>query len=148
MRSAALLLSLAACSEQIEETYPTWAEAQRAGAVDRGWVPDFVPSSARQIEDTHDLDSNRQTLRFTAPPSDVSAMVEGLRPVSAENESAAADLLKKHGFSPAAEAYVTCFRPLSGVLVVDRETGRAVYSTTVDWPKAVCAEAEPLPGNR
>jgi len=148
MLPAALLLSLAACSEQVEETYPTWAEAQRAGAVDRGWVPAFVPSSARQIEDTHDLDSNRQTLRFTAPPSDVSAMVAGLRPVSAENGSAAADLLKKHGFSPAAETYVNCSRPLSGALVVDRETGRAVYSTTVDWPNTVCFEAEPLPGNR
>jgi len=144
MLSAALLLSLAACSEQVEETYPTWTEAQRAGAVDRGWVPAFVPSSARQIEDTHDLDSNRQRLRFTVPPSGVSAMVEGLRPVSAENESGAVDLLKEHGFSPAAETYVRCSRPLNGALVVDRASGRVVYSTTAEWPDAVCAQAEPL----
>ena len=76
-------------------------------------------------------------------------MVEGLRPVSAENESAAADLIKEHGFSPAAEIYVTCSGSLSGALVVDRETGRAVYSTIVEWPNAVCAQTEPLPaGNR
>jgi hypothetical protein len=149
MLSAALLLSLAACSEQVEETFPTWAEAQRAGAVDRGWLPAFVPSSARQIEDTHDLDSNRQTLQFTAPPSDVSAIVEGLGPVLAENESGAADLLKKHGFSSAAETYVRCSRPLNGALVVERASGRVVYSTTAEWPDAVCAQAEPLPaGNR
>lgn len=135
----ALLLSLAGCSEQVEETYPTWAEAQRAGAVARGWIPALVPSSAREIEDSHDLDTNRQTLRFTAQPSDVPAMVEGLRSVSAETESRATDLLKKYGFSPASRIYATCSTPLNGALVVDRASGRAVYTTAVEWVDDQCA---------
>ena len=137
--AAALVLSLAACSEQVKESYPTWDDARRAGGVERGWIPAFVPSSAREIRDSHDLDSNRQTLRFTVPPSEVPAMVEGLGSVSMENESAAARLLKEQGLPLASETYVVCSGPLNGALVVDRESGRAVYSTEVGWADNDCA---------
>ena len=51
-----LALSLFGCSEQIDETYATYADAERAGAIERGWLPAFVPRSARNLEETHDLD--------------------------------------------------------------------------------------------
>ena len=126
----------------MNETYPTWAEAQRAGAVARGWIPDFVPSSAREIRDTHDLDTNRQTLQFTAPPSDVPAMTMGLRSVSIESKGGAADLLKKFGFPPASRIYVTCSKPPNGALVVDHESGRAVYTTAVEWADDQCSQRQ------
>lgn len=44
----------------------------------RGWVRSFGPTSAVEIKDTHDLDSNAQTLLFTVPPSQVTAMVRGM----------------------------------------------------------------------
>lgn len=138
-RIAILLLSLAACSEQVEETYPTWAEAQRAGAVERGWIPDFVPESAREIRDSHDLDSNRQTLFFVARPSDVEAMVAGFPSVSIANQAAASYLSQEHGLAPVSDAYVVCARPLNGALVVDRESGRAVYTTEVKWADEECS---------
>jgi hypothetical protein len=137
--AAILLLSLAACSEQVEEAYPTWAEAERAGAVERGWIPAFVPSSARDIRESHDLDSNRQILQFTARPSDVPEMVEGLRPVSIENEGGAAELSRAHGFSAVSEAYIVCTNPLNGALVIDRESGRALYTTAVKWADDECS---------
>lgn len=136
---AILLLSLAACSEQVDETYPTWAEAQRAGAVERGWIPTFVPQSARQIRDRHDLDGNRQTLFFVARPPDVEAMVVDFPSVSVANQDAVSDLYRKHGLAPASEAYLVCARPLNGTLVVDRKSGRAVYTTEVKWADAECS---------
>jgi hypothetical protein len=133
-----LLLSAAGCSEQVDEAYPTYAVAQRAGATERGWVPAFVPSSARDIVGSHDLDTNRQTLRFAIPPSEAGRMVAGLRQVSARDRRPAADLSGKHGLGAASEAYVVCAEPLSGVLVLDRRSGRAVYDTTVEWAEDDC----------
>lgn len=139
---AILLLSLAACSEQVEETYPTWAEAQRAGAVERGWIPTFVPQTAREIRDSHDLDSNRQTLFFVARPADVEAMVADFPSVSVANQAAVSDLSREHGFAPASDAYMVCARPLNGALLVDRESGRAVYTTDVKWADEECSRGE------
>jgi hypothetical protein len=136
---AILLLPLPACGEQVEETYPTWAEAQRAGAVERGWVPFFVPPSAREIRDSHDLDGNRQTLLFVVRPSDVEAMVLGFPSASAANQAAVSDLSREHGLTPPSDAYLVCASPLNGALVVDRESGRAVYTTDVEWADKECS---------
>ena len=136
--TSALLLALVGCSEQVDESYPTYADAQRAGAVDRGWVPAFVPASARDIRDTHNLDTNRQTLRFAIPPSQVATMVSGLRTVSPKDKRAAAKLSREHGFGAASEAFVVCSDILNGVLAVDRESGRTVYDTTIDWTDDDC----------
>jgi hypothetical protein len=140
LATAALLLSLVGCGEQVKETYSTYADADRAGAVERGWVPAFVPTSARDITDSHNLDTNRQTLWFTIPPSHVGAMVARPHVVSAEDKRAAAELSTKHGFGAASEVYVVCSEPLNGALAVDRESGRAVYDTTAEWPDDDCSQ--------
>ena len=139
--TAGLLLSLVACSDVMEESYASWADADRAGAVERGWVPAFVPVSAHDISDLHDLDTNAQTLAFATRPSDVQAMVAGLHSVSASDKSAAAELSRGLGLPDASEAYVICSEPLNGSLVVDRKSGRAVYRTPVEWTDDDCSQA-------
>lgn len=134
-----LLLLLAGCGEQIDENYPTYAEAQRAGAVKRGWVPAFVPSSASDIEGSHDLDTSRQTLQFKIPPSAVKDMVAGLSTVSSYDQKALAELFDKHGLRRASEGYVICSDVRNGALVVDPEIGRAVYDTTINWVDDDCS---------
>ena len=42
----ATAFALAACAETLEANYATLAEARAAGAVARGWVPDWLPPSA------------------------------------------------------------------------------------------------------
>ena len=139
---AALSLSIAACSEQVEESYSTWAEADRSGAVARGWIPPFIPTNARDIRDSHDLDSNRQTLRFVARLVDVAVMIDGLPSVSTENKAAVSSLANKHGLPLASDAYVVCAEPLDGTLLVDRDTGRAVYTTDIEWADEECARSQ------
>ena len=141
MVTAGLLLSLVACSDVREERYARWADAERAGAIERGWVPAFVPVSAHDIRDLHDLDTNAQTLEFAIRPSDVQAMVAGLRSVSADDKSVAAELSRGLGLPDASEAYVVCSKSLNGSLVVDRESGRAVYRTPVEWTDDDCSQA-------
>jgi hypothetical protein len=138
----AVLLSVAGCGEQTDKIYSTYADARRAGAVERGWMPAFVPSSARDITDSHDMDTNQQTLRFTLPASEAGNMVAGLHPVSATDQEPGANLAKEHGLAAASEAYAVCAAPLNGVLVVDRNSGRAVYDTTVEWVGIQCLANE------
>jgi hypothetical protein len=141
MRSAAatiLTLLLLGCDEQVEESYSTYSEAQRAGAVVRGWIPSFVPASARDLEDSHDLDTSRQTLRFTIPTSAAADMVSGLRALSAEDKTAASELIDQYALAAASQVYIVCSQGPNGALVVDVENGHVVFSTTVDWVDNDC----------
>ena len=55
--------------------YRTLAQAQAEGATERGWLPAFLPSSAVDIREVHDLDTNAQWLTFQAPPDDLRPIV-------------------------------------------------------------------------
>lgn len=144
--AAGLLSSLVACSDVMEENHATWAEAREAGAIRRGWIPAFVPSSARDIHDVHDLDSNAQTLTFSTPPSDVPQMLAGLRPIAGEDTQAARDLAREVEWPgrqahTRALAYLVCSHPRSGALLVDAQSGRAAYKAPVEWAKDDCSSA-------
>lgn len=43
----------------VTESYATLDEARRAGAIDRGWIPDGLPPGTTELREAHDLDSNR-----------------------------------------------------------------------------------------
>jgi hypothetical protein len=80
---AVLLAGSSGCSEVMATSYVTYAEAERAGAVTRGWIPPFVPRSATDIREVHDLDTNEQWLRFSVPAGDTSvALGATLLPLS------------------------------------------------------------------
>ena len=69
------------CYEKERAEYATYAEAERQGAVRRGWIPAYVPRSATDIAEAHDLDANTQRLRFRLPPSDLPALLAQLEPL-------------------------------------------------------------------
>ena len=70
--------------EDMHVTYTNYEAMVADGAVMRGWVPEFVPKSATDFEESHNLDTNRSWLRFTVPAGDIEAMTQGLVPVSVE----------------------------------------------------------------
>ena len=72
-----LALSGGACAETVTASYATYSDAEQAGAVARGWIPAFVPHSATEIREAHELDTNRQWVRFRVPPGDTSVAVGG-----------------------------------------------------------------------
>jgi hypothetical protein len=129
---------LLGCNEQIHESYSTYSEARLAGAVERGWIPSFVPTSARNLKDSHDLDTSRQTLRFTIPPSAAADMVSGFRVSSTEDKTAASELIDQHALAAASKVYVVCSGYRNGALAVDAENGHVVFSTTVNWVDDDC----------
>ena len=50
--------------ERPESSYASFAEAQRSGAVEKGWIPTWIPSSATDIREIHDIDTNESMLSF------------------------------------------------------------------------------------
>jgi hypothetical protein len=62
---ATSVLAGAGCRETLEKRYSSLAEAERDGAIARGWIPSWVSSSATEIAEVHNLDTNNQLLMFT-----------------------------------------------------------------------------------
>jgi hypothetical protein len=73
---AAILLLACGCKnlDVITEAYATLAEAEAAGAVERGWLPRGLPPGTRELRVAHDLDSNRRWGLFTFPPGEAGAL--------------------------------------------------------------------------
>jgi len=67
--AAALVVTCTACAEQQEASYADLAAADRAGAIQRGWIPDWLPKSARGLREVHNLDTNQSMLAFRYDPS-------------------------------------------------------------------------------
>ncbi len=113
---SALLVS--ACGDVVDERYGTWHEAKLAGAVERGWVPPFVPKAARNLRTVHDLDTNSQRLTFRLPPQAVQQMIDDIAPLSRVDGDMLQRAINKVGgnesLGTTSAAYMMCtnkFRP-------------------------------------
>lgn len=84
-RSSLLLLMLmgaVSCGdlEVVTEAYATLEEAKKAGAIERGWVPDGLPPGTTDLREAHDLDSNRQWGLFMFPQAEREVLRQLLQP--------------------------------------------------------------------
>lgn len=52
------LLMLTGCGDVVTQRHATLADAKAHGAFQRGWLPPFLPDSARTIVEHNDLDLN------------------------------------------------------------------------------------------
>jgi hypothetical protein len=61
-------VTLFGCADEVvHRQYPTYAGAVAAGELARGWLPEWIPSSASDLHLQSDLDSNEWWLRFQLP---------------------------------------------------------------------------------
>jgi hypothetical protein len=133
------VLTLAGCSDVYTETYATWQEAKDAGAMERGWIGSFVPTSAVDIKETHNIDTNVQTLLFAVPPSQVPEMVREMRPLANTDmtmqrlplDDSRLDMKDWESF----DRYIVCDEGSLGFLFVHTATGRSAYFN-VQWEAA------------
>jgi hypothetical protein len=72
------ILILASFDESVSSSYATRAEAVADGLFERGWLPDIVPASIRDIEMKNDLDLNISNGDFRFDPGDHDAFVSRL----------------------------------------------------------------------
>jgi hypothetical protein len=89
LQRAALYVSLAcvliACGgDRHEYFYQTLADADKAGEITRGWIPDdLMPSSARAIHLVEELSPSREWCAFEFLPTDSEKLLQNLKTVDA-----------------------------------------------------------------
>ena len=44
--------------------FATYEELMKSGFLEKGWIPDFLPTDASDIKEAHDLDTNMRALSF------------------------------------------------------------------------------------
>jgi hypothetical protein len=67
-------------SDRYESFYPSLAEAEKDGAITRGWIPDdLLPSSSRAIHEVHDLSPSTQWCAFEFDPADTQRLRKNLK---------------------------------------------------------------------
>jgi hypothetical protein len=134
---------LIAChSDRRESSYPSLADAKKDRAIDRGWIPDFLPESSRAIHEVHDISPSTTWCAFEFLPSDSQGLRKSLGSVDASPPSVRRvpnpgkwwwpavlrgdlDLVKIHGAG--FELYV--------VVTPDTPSTTEVLLFAVDWTK-------------
>ncbi|TQM16867.1 hypothetical protein FB548_0235 [Pseudoxanthomonas sp. 3HH-4] len=61
-------ISVTGCLDTtLDAKYPTTAAAIADGAITRGWVPEWIPVTATNLREVHNLDTNVSALTFDLP---------------------------------------------------------------------------------
>jgi hypothetical protein len=64
-----LTMVFAGCGDKLpESSYDSIASAKNAGAIDRGWIPDYLPASSYDIHEIHRLSSPTGWCSFKFAP--------------------------------------------------------------------------------
>lgn len=80
-----LSLILVGCHSHDQDSfYAVLADARKAGEIDRGWIPDFIPGSSRSIHEVHDLSPSKVWCAFEFDPSDTGSLRSNLKSVDSQ----------------------------------------------------------------
>ena len=79
-----LICIFVAChSDHRESYYPTLRDADKEGATTRGWIPDLLPQSSRNIREVHEISPSTEWCVFEFVPTDSQVLRTNLKSVSA-----------------------------------------------------------------
>lgn len=80
-----ILTMIAACerTEVVESVYANAQAAILAGAIERGWIPSFLPPSAQDIHERHNLDTNEVWLRYSMDTGDLGSFAKSCHRIDA-----------------------------------------------------------------
>jgi hypothetical protein len=80
---------LACRSDRRESFYASLAEADKAGAITHGWIPDnLLPGSSRAIHEVHEISPSTEWCAFEFLPNDAQGLRKNLKSVDALPPSA------------------------------------------------------------
>lgn len=127
-----ITLLLVSCGQDaVSSSYKTYGEVQKAGVIEKGWVPAFLPTSAVNIKEIHNVEVDSSRVEFTFKTEDS----EFLKFFTEADSSSRAEILrgarldawshlKEHG---KLRAYVRSSPGVAGYLVIDFSTNRTQY---------------------
>ncbi|GGY75002.1 hypothetical protein GCM10011613_20600 [Cellvibrio zantedeschiae] len=80
------IAALAGCTgETVTNSFNNYSEMQASGIFEKGWLPSYLPKSATNIRESHNLDSNIVNASFTFESTDVESLKENCK-LSKETE--------------------------------------------------------------
>src|SRR2546427_3277989 len=72
------------CGHDSESFYSSLADADKDGAITRGWIPnDLLPGSSREIHEVHDISPSTEWCAFEFLPTDSQRLLKNLKSVDA-----------------------------------------------------------------
>src|SRR5687767_13326859 len=75
-------MAIAGCFwETMDASYATAQEVISSGYLEKGWIPKWLPSSATDIRETHNIDSNVSELSLSVPDRSSVVLPEDCKPV-------------------------------------------------------------------
>lgn len=135
---------LAGCDDSQRNSYATFADARESGAIDRGWVPTFLPQDATQIEEFHSVESDQSSVKFLARTDE---FLRNLSKIGADLKGQAAiEFDGARHFNVPRAATVTYFYACDedglGILAADSASKSFYYLAPVQGPTwdSVCAK--------
>lgn len=63
--------------ENPESSFATYEELKASGLIERGWIPEYLPKSATEIRESHDIDTNSGWASFQYEVGDTAIADEG-----------------------------------------------------------------------
>jgi hypothetical protein len=84
--------------EQPVASYRDLTAARADGAFARGWLPELLPRSARQLREVHDLDTNARWLAFRADSADLADVTATLAPLTLAQARSSAERRPSHAW--------------------------------------------------
>jgi hypothetical protein len=76
----AAVVSRCSYDDVVTASYASRSEARESGAIDRGWIPAWMPESAADIREAHALDTNCRWGLFNFSPTDAEHIRSALAP--------------------------------------------------------------------
>lgn len=70
-----IILSLFLFNPIISSSYNNYTELVESQVIDKGWVPEFIPKSAKNIFEKHNIDTNTGFVEFTFSLSDKESLL-------------------------------------------------------------------------
>jgi hypothetical protein len=73
---------IAACSliDTQSASYADYGAVEATGAIGRGWIPAFLPESATDVREKHNLDTNTELVRFDFDARDLGTLTQACPP--------------------------------------------------------------------
>jgi hypothetical protein len=70
--STALVITVGGClSDTLDASYNSLSDAVAADAVDKGWIPEWLPRGATNLREVHNLDTSVSALAFDIPRGEI-----------------------------------------------------------------------------
>lgn len=82
--SGLLVSCLTGCFRLLEidaNSYQNYEEVVADGAIQRGWIPDYLPVSAVNIYEKHDLDTNETIVKFWISTNEIKSLIRNCQKV-------------------------------------------------------------------